>query len=80
MTGVTLGLGLEVMELITVPDWGLGCRRGGVTGDLTLLTRVTWPGVTCWVERCVCKGGGGKGYPMGRVWPRVDATRVQGLE
>ena len=48
MTGVALGL--QVIELITVPDWGLGCGRAGASDALTLLTGVTWPGVTCWVE------------------------------
>ena len=39
-----------LIELITVPDWGLGCGRAGASGALTLLTGVTWPRVTCWVE------------------------------
>ena len=47
MTGVALGLGLQVIELITVPDWGLVCRRPSASGALTLLPGVTWPGVTC---------------------------------
>ena len=50
ITGVALGMGLQVMELITVPDWGLGCGRAGASWALTLLTGITWPGVTCWVE------------------------------
>ena len=50
MTGVALGLGLQVIELIMVPNWGLGCGRAGASGTLTLLTGVAWPGVTCWIQ------------------------------
>ena len=50
MTGVALGMGLVVLELIMVPDWGLGYGRAGASGELTLLTGVTWPEATCWVE------------------------------
>ena len=43
MTGVACGVELQVIEAITVPDWGL-CDD---TSDaLTLVIGVTWPGVT----------------------------------
>ena len=41
MTGVALGMGLLVLELIMVPNWGLGCGRAGASRALTLLTGVT---------------------------------------
>ena len=50
MTGVALEMGLLVVELILGPDWGWWCGRAGAFGALTLLTRATSPGVTCWVE------------------------------
>ena len=43
-------MGLLVVELLMGPDWGLVCGRAGASGALTLLTGVTWPGVTCLVE------------------------------
>ena len=51
MTGVALEMGLLVVELMTWPNWGLGCGGGGAPGALTLLTGVTRHGVTCWVEK-----------------------------
>ena len=72
ITCVALWLGLKVMELIAVPEWGLGGKRAGASGALTLLLGVTWAGVTCWAEM---RGGGGRGYTRGPGLAQVQRNK-----
>ena len=78
MTGVALELGLQVIELITVPDWGQGSGRAGASKALTLLTGVTWLGVTCSVEM---RGLEALTLLTGVTWPGVTCwVGKQGIE
>ena len=66
---MAVGLGLQVIELIMVPNWGLGCGRDGASGALTLLTGVTWPEMTCWVEMQGVEAIPGVGFGPGSMLP-----------
>ena len=43
---MALGFGLLVIELITVPDWGLEWCNDDASDAYPLMTGVIWPGVT----------------------------------
>ena len=69
MTGVALGVVVTGDRVDHVSRLGAGGLRAGTSGDSTILTGVTWPGVTCWVEMQGVDATPGAGFGPGSTLP-----------